>query len=81
MSSGRVRDKVALVTGGGSGIGQATAVLSAEEGRQVVVADIDLDAAEKVAAAISQQGGTAEAFGLDVADEMDWARAIEATLF
>ena len=80
MPTGRVRDKVALVTGGGSGIGRATAVMLAEEGAQVIVADIDVAAAEKVVAAIGQQGGKAEAAALDVADEAAWTRVIETTL-
>lgn len=80
MPTGRVHDTIALVTGGGSGIGQATALLLAREGAKVIVADINLTAAEKSAAAIGQQGGKAEAVALDVADESAWARVIETTL-
>ena len=61
---------VALVTGGGSGIGQATARLLAERGARVVVADIDDAAAEKTAAAI---GELARAIRVDVADDQSVA--------
>ena len=45
----RVRDKVAIVTGGASGIGLASAKLLANEGAKVIVADFNLEAAQKVA--------------------------------
>lgn len=60
--------KVALVTGSGSGIGKAIAVLLAERGASVVVTDIHLDAAQRVADAIVAVGGAAVAFVANVAD-------------
>lgn len=60
--------KVALVTGGGSGIGEACVHAFARGGGKVVVADINLDAAEKVAAAVRDAGGQAAAVKVDVAD-------------
>lgn len=65
----RLDGKVALITGAGSGIGEAIAHLFAEQGAQVSVADLQADAAERVTTSIVEQGGTASALPLDVADE------------
>jgi len=62
----RLADKVAIVTGGGSGIGRAAALLFAREGASVLVADIEGDAAGRTAAAIEAAGGRASSFRLDV---------------
>jgi NAD(P)-dependent dehydrogenase (short-subunit alcohol dehydrogenase family) len=61
-------NKVAMVTGGGSGIGAAIARRFAEEGATVVVADLDEKAASKVAAGIEKDGGIAVAVQQDVGD-------------
>jgi NAD(P)-dependent dehydrogenase (short-subunit alcohol dehydrogenase family) len=71
-----LRGKVAVVTGGGSGIGEATARLFADEGAQVVVADVRPDAAEATATAITRSGGTALAVRVDVTQ----ARDVEAMI-
>lgn len=60
--------KIAIVTGGASGIGEAVALAIAARGGQVVVADINQGAAEKVVTAISDAGGSAKAITADVAD-------------
>ena len=62
----RLADKVAIVTGGGSGIGRAAALLFAREGASVLVADIEGDAAGRTAAAIEAAGGRTSSFRLDV---------------
>jgi NAD(P)-dependent dehydrogenase (short-subunit alcohol dehydrogenase family) len=63
-----VRDKVAIVTGGASGIGRASAVLLAANGARVVVADRDAAGARKVRDEIMAGGGVATDFAVDVAD-------------
>ena len=68
----RVSGKVALVTGGGSGIGAATSHRLAEEGTLVVVSDIDLGAAEQVVNDIIAAGFQAEAHHQDVTDSIQW---------
>lgn len=65
---GRLDGKICLISGGGSGIGQASARLFAKEGARVVVADIDLEAARKTVAEI---GDAAVAEKVDVTDEFD----------
>lgn len=66
--SGRLADKVCVVTGAGSGIGRATALLFAREGGCVVAADIDAAAAGETARRIADDGGLATSFVADVAD-------------
>src|SRR5579859_2835127 len=66
--------KVAVVTGGGSGIGRSTALLLARNGAKVHVADIDEERAWKVASEIQSGGGAAQAHSLDVSD----AAAVDA---
>ena len=61
-------NKVAIVTGGGSGIGEASARKLAKHGAKVILADLNLPAAEAVAADIKSQGGEAAALEFNVAD-------------
>jgi NAD(P)-dependent dehydrogenase (short-subunit alcohol dehydrogenase family) len=72
--------KVALVTGGASGIGRATAQRLATEGVSVVVTDIQDDMGEQVAAGIRDTGGRAVYFHHDVAQEDEWTAVIRQTL-
>jgi len=69
-------NRVVLVTGGGSGIGHATALLFATRGARVVVTDIDQAAAEAVAAEIRDAGGEAAALRVDVASAADVERTV-----
>ena len=70
-------DRTALVTGGGSGIGETVAKQLAAEGAKVVVTDINLDAAKRVAQEIESDGGTATAFKHDTASKEDNKAAVD----
>jgi NAD(P)-dependent dehydrogenase (short-subunit alcohol dehydrogenase family) len=76
----RLKDKVAIVTGGAHGMGEAEARLFAKEGAKVVVADILAADAEKVAADIRAGGGEATGAAIDVTREADWQALIAKTL-
>jgi NAD(P)-dependent dehydrogenase (short-subunit alcohol dehydrogenase family) len=70
---GRLDGKVCLITGAGSGIGQASAMLFAREGAQVVVADVDDKGARSTVASIRKEGGESAAEHVDVTDEAQTA--------
>lgn len=70
--TGRVAGKVALITGGGSGIGRASALTLAREGAAVVVTDLNGDTAEETAAMVREAGGKARAMAQDTTDEAGW---------
>ena len=72
----RLKDKVALVTGGGSGIGEATCKRFAEEGALVVVTDINEESASRVVGEINASGGRAQALTQDVTDERAWEELV-----
>jgi NAD(P)-dependent dehydrogenase (short-subunit alcohol dehydrogenase family) len=65
----RLAGKVCLITGAGSGIGRASAVLFATEGASVAIADIDVDGATETKAAIDAAGGTSRTYRVDVTDQ------------
>jgi NAD(P)-dependent dehydrogenase (short-subunit alcohol dehydrogenase family) len=65
------RDKVAIVTGGGSGIGRAASRRLAQQGAKLVVVDLAADRAEETAALIREAGGEAVALGGNIASEAD----------
>lgn len=72
--------RVALVTGGGSGIGRASAVAFAREGARVVVSDVDRDGGEETVRLIEEVGGESTFVPADVADGEQVARLVGATL-
>jgi NAD(P)-dependent dehydrogenase (short-subunit alcohol dehydrogenase family) len=74
---GRVDGKVAIVTGGASGIGRATCLLLAREGAAVVVADLDESSAEVVAKEIGADGGRAVAQRTDIGEEASIQAMVE----
>jgi NAD(P)-dependent dehydrogenase (short-subunit alcohol dehydrogenase family) len=76
----KLKGKVALITGAGSGIGQATAVLFAREGAAVAVNDINLQSAQETAGTILQTGGKALAIKADVADENEVVSMVERVI-
>lgn len=77
---GRLEGKVAVITGGSMGIGEADAHLFANEGAKVVVADIDEVKGEKVVEAISKEGGEALFVRCDVSKEDDWKKLMAETI-
>jgi 2-hydroxycyclohexanecarboxyl-CoA dehydrogenase len=79
LGGGLLNDRIAVVTGGGGGIGAATARLFAEHGAQVVIADIDAELAQLTAEQITASGGSAFAAATDVCDASqvaDLARSV-----
>jgi NAD(P)-dependent dehydrogenase (short-subunit alcohol dehydrogenase family) len=77
---GRVEGKVAIVTGGAVGLGEAMCRMLAREGAKVVVTDIKAEEGRAVADAIVKAGGEAIYLHHDAASEADWEKAIEETL-
>lgn len=73
-----LEDKIAIVTGAGSGIGRAGAAIMAREGATVVVFDRNQTGAAETVAQIQQQGGKAEAKSVDVTDDTALATAIQS---
>lgn len=77
---GRLDGKVAIVTGAAKGIGASTCALLAAEGAAVVCSDVDVDAGEKIADAIQNDGGRATFVEHDVTDEAAWERTVAAAI-
>ncbi len=76
----RLIDKVAIITGAASGIGEATALKFAVEGAKVAVCDINFADAERVARAINDAGGEALAFRIDVTDKETLRKMVEQVM-
>ncbi len=73
---GRVQDKVAIITGGASGVGREDALLLAREGARVVISDVNVDAGEALAKEIGDQALFVKH---DIASEADWEAVIGTT--
>ncbi|MDB5686697.1 MAG: alcohol dehydrogenase, partial [Rhizorhabdus sp.] len=76
----RLQGKIAVITGAGSGIGRATALLFAKQGAAVVIADLNGDGAKAVAQEIVDAGGRSLALTIDVGDEEQLGEMIERTV-
>jgi len=74
----RLKDKVAMVTGGGSGIGEATALEFVKEGAKVAVCDINEETAKATAEKCKGAGGESEAFKLDVSNKQNVDEVVKA---
>lgn len=75
--AGTLDTKVALVTGGGSGIGRASAATFAREGASVVVADVDVEGGEETVRRIAAGGGSATFIAADISDPSQVATLVE----
>lgn len=77
---GRTEGKVAIVTGAGSGIGRACAIMLAAEGATVVCADINAEGADETARRITDAGGVSTGMWVDVRVEAEVRRVVESTI-
>lgn len=75
-----LQDKVAIITGAGSGLGKETANLFAKEGARVVVSDIDEDAGNEVVKAIEKENGTAFFIKADTSNPEQMEQLVEKTV-
>ncbi|CAH0118354.1 MULTISPECIES: SDR family NAD(P)-dependent oxidoreductase [unclassified Paenibacillus] len=76
----RLENKVAIVTGAGSGMGREEALLFAREGAKVVATDIREETVREVVALIQENGGEAAGFSHNVASEDQWAQIVKETI-
>jgi NAD(P)-dependent dehydrogenase (short-subunit alcohol dehydrogenase family) len=76
----RLAGKVAIVSGGANGMGEAEAHLFASEGAKVIVADMSVEGGERVAAAIAAAGGEARFAQIDVTSEEDWQETVRTAV-
>ena len=77
---GRLKGQVVWITGGASGMGEATAELFAREGARVAIVDVQGEKGRKVAEGISEGGGTAVSIECDIASETQVRESIDKTV-
>lgn len=78
--SARLENEVAIITGGGRGLGRAFALRFAEEGAKIFIPDINLENAEKVVKEIESKGGQAAAMKMDISNEADVAKLADEVI-
>ena len=78
--TGRIQDRVAIITGAGSGIGEATAIRFAQEGAKVVIAEINLENGKKVTDVINNKHGKAVFIETDVAKDESVKLMVDKTV-
>lgn len=76
----RLKDRVALITGGGSGIGEATALLFSQEGAQVAICDVNEENARRVASTIMDKGGKSRPYLADVSHKAQVDELVSSVL-
>lgn len=76
----KLKDKVAIVTGGGSGIGRATSILFAKEGAKVIVADISSEKGEETVKSIKDQGGESIFIKTDVSKALEVEKMVKESV-
>jgi 3-oxoacyl-[acyl-carrier protein] reductase len=76
----RLKDQVAIVTGGGSGFGEGISKRFAQEGAKVIVNDLKAEGGERVSSEIGRAGGQAKFIKGDVSKDADWGVLVKATL-
>ena len=76
----RLKNKIAIITGGASGMGASTAEIFAREGAKVVVTDLLVDESTQIVDEIGQSGGSARFQKLDVSIETDWDSVVTAAM-
>jgi NAD(P)-dependent dehydrogenase (short-subunit alcohol dehydrogenase family) len=76
----RLENKVAIITGGASGMGASAARIFAREGARVIIADVLAPEGEQIADEIVSSGGEARFVALDVTDESQWQAAMDTVL-
>jgi len=76
----RLENKVAVITGGGTGIGKETALLFAKEGAKIVITDINEQSGNETVSCIQAIGGEALFVRHDVSNEDDWKKVADITI-